>query len=241
MPSFTFGTSTIEYTIQYKPLKHDCTIAIDWSTGVSIVAPEGVSQERVDDVLRRKAPWILRRLAEFREIKAPSTRHLFLSGEKFPYLGRNYRLKVQAGDVREVSLAFKNGRFFALVPHESSSIWREERLRSAFHNWYIAHGHDKLQRRVQLFGNRLGVHPAKVVVKNQQARWGSCTKSGTVNFNWHILMAPLRIVDYVVVHELSHMLYSDHSAEFWTTMQSVIPDYDERKEWLRVHGPTLQL
>lgn len=94
---------------------------------------------------------------------------------------------------------------------------------------------------MRLFAPRLGVMPTKVVVKDQQARWGSCTKNGTININWRILMAPMRIIDYVIIHELSHMIHADHSSDFWKVVSSVMPDYDERKEWLRVHGATLQL
>jgi predicted metal-dependent hydrolase len=192
-------------------------------------------------VLRRKAPWILRKLTEFREIYPQTTHHEFISGEKFPYLGRQYRLKLLAVDSSDESLIFHNGRFIAAVPQTSSPTWREEHLRQAFRDWYITHGTIKVQRRLKLFAPRFGVSPSKIVVKDQQARWGSCTKNGSINVNWRILMAPMRIVDYVIVHELGHMIHADHSTEFWTTVSSVLPDYDERKEWLRIHGATLVL
>ncbi|MDP9729600.1 M48 family metallopeptidase [Alicyclobacillus sp. TC] len=242
MPTFTYGTTTIKYTMRHQSSKRDCTITVDWKTGVSVVVPDEFDQEHIDAVLRRKAPWILRRLIEFSEIKPLSTRHEFISGEKFPYLGRQYRLKVLArDDVSDVSLAFQNGRFVATVPKSSSPTWRGEHLRKAFRDWYITHGAVKVQQRIRLFAPRLGLEPSKVVIKDQQARWGSCTKNGTINVNWRVLMAPMRIVDYVVVHELGHMIHADHSAEFWTVVASVMPDYDERKEWLRVHGAMLDL
>jgi len=242
MPTFTYGTTSIEYTVRQQPSKQDVTIAVDWKTGVSVVVPEGTDQERIEATLKRKASWILRKLTEFQEIKQLSTHHEFISGEKFPYLGRQYRLKVKAEEnIHDVSLVFHNGRFFAVVPTSSAPSWREERLRVAFHDWYIPHGLVKVQQRMKLFAPRLGLVPSKVVVKDQQSRWGSCTKNGTININWKVLMAPMRIVDYVIVHELGHMIHADHSSEFWAAVSSVIPDYGERKEWLRVHGPTLTL
>ncbi|MCL6444136.1 MAG: M48 family metallopeptidase [Alicyclobacillus sp.] len=242
MPTFTYGTTSIDYTLCCKAAKRDCTISVDWKTGITVVVPEGIDQERIDAILRRKAPWILRKLAEFREIKPLSTRHEFISGEKISYLGRQYRLKVIArDDVTNVSLTFQSGRFIAVVPKSSSPTWRQERLRQAFRDWYIEHGLSKVEQRVNLFAPRIGVQPSKVVVKDQKTRWGSCTKNGTININWRILMAPMRIVDYVVVHELAHMIHADHSSDFWSVVASVMPDYDERKEWLRIHGPTLEL
>ena len=242
MPTFQYGTTSIEYCIGYSPAKKDVTIAIDWTTGVSISVPENIDEEHIHEVLKRKAPWILRRLAEFREIKPVSTNHEFISGEKFPYLGRQYRLKVIASDdVSDVSLSFQNGRFIATVPRSSSPVWRQEHLQLAFRDWYVAHGYNKIQKRIKLFAPRLGVNPNKLVIKDQQARWGSCTKNGTISINWQILMAPMRIVDYVIVHELGHMIHADHSSDFWTVVASIIPDYDQRKDWLRIHGATLKL
>ena len=242
MPTFTYGTTNIKYTVQQRPSKRDCTITVDWQSGVSVTAPEGVDTDRIDAVLKRKAAWILRRLEEFREIKPLSTRREFVSGEKFPYLGRQYRLKVTAeSGADDVVLAFNNSRFLATVPVASTPEWRAQRLQSAFQHWYVTHGHAKVAQRMRLYAPRLGLELTKIVVKDQRARWGSCTKGGAINVNWRVLMAPMRIVDYVIVHELSHMIHADHSSEFWTTVQSVMPDYDERKEWLRIHGATLEL
>lgn len=242
MPTFSYGTTSIDYTVHHHSSRQDVTIAVDWISGVSITVPEGTNQEHIETVLKRKARWILRKLAEFREIKHLSTHHEFVSGEKFPYLGRQCRLKVQASaDTVDASLTFHNGRFLAVVPVSSSPTWREEQLRNAFRDWYVTHGLDKVRQRVEFFGSRLGLQPSKVVVKDQRARWGSCTKGGTININWRVLMAPMRIVDYVIVHEMSHMIHPDHSVEFWTLLSSVMPDYDQRKEWLRIHGPTLAL
>lgn len=242
MPTFQYGTTSIDYQLQHNPTKKDVTIAVDWVTGVSVVVPENIDEERIETVLRRKAPWILRRLAEFEAIKQQTTHHEFISGEKFPYLGRQYRLKVIAVENASAeTLTFQNGRFTATVPKSSLPSWREEHLRQAFRVWYIEHGSAKVQQRMKLFAPRLGLEPSNVVVKDQQARWGSCTNNGTININWRILMAPMRIVDYVVVHELGHMLHANHSSDFWAVVSSVMPDYDERKEWLRVNGATLQL
>ena len=93
--------------------------------------------------------------------------------------------------------------------------------------------------RVELYSPRAGNEPPGVIAKNQLKRWGSCTKDGNLNLNWKIIMAPMSVVDYVVDHELVHLGVQDHSREFWQKMRVVLPDYERRKEWLRIHGPTL--
>ncbi|MBX5437332.1 MAG: M48 family metallopeptidase [Alicyclobacillaceae bacterium] len=237
-----YGNSTIPYRLIPKPTAKDCTISVQWQTGVTVVVPEHMDQRKIEAVLKRKAPWILQKLAELREIRPVSTKREFISGEKFPYLGRQYRLHVLAEDnAADVSLKFQNGRFIAVVPKVSGPMWREERLRAAFRDWYIQNGIVKVKERLNLFAPRLGLRPTDVVVKDQKLRWGSCTKTGIVNINWRVLMAPLRIVDYVVVHELAHLIHADHSPDFWAVVASVMPDYEERKHWLRVNGATLTL
>jgi predicted metal-dependent hydrolase len=242
MPTLQFGNTNIDYDIRYSPNRKNITISVDWVNGVSVMVPNETEQAFIELAVQKKAPWIMKKLANFREIKMLSSHREFISGEKIPYLGRQYRLKVMAvEDVLDMTLAFQNGRFIATVPKTASPSWRQEHLRKAFHDWYIVYGLNKVQQRIKLFAPRLGVMPSKVIIKDQQARWGSCTKKGTININWRILMAPMRIVDYVVVHELAHMIHADHSSDFWAVVSSIMPDYDARKDWLRVHGATLQL
>ena len=242
MPEFQIGNTSLEYTLRRVPHRKNILISLDWTTGITVVAPEDIEEAQIEFILRKKASWILRKSAELEQIKPLLIQHQFISGEKFPYLGRQYRLSVNSrDDVTTVSLTFQNGRFVATVPKASSPEEREPQLRQAFRQWYITHGLLKVRQRVDIFAPRLGVQTTKVVVKDQKTRWGSCSNRGTININWRVLMAPMRIVDYVVVHELAHLLRADHSPAFWSIVASIMPDYVERKEWLRVYGPTLEL
>jgi len=241
MPSIKYGTTIIEYSLEHSVKKQDVTIAVDWNSGVSVVAPVRINQEDLEAIIRKKCPWILKKLIEFREIHDPQKPLKFLSGEKIQYLGRRYKLKVHRmpADVKP-ELRFLNNRFVATVPSNMGAN-QTEILRTLCVNWLKSKGHEKLQDRVKHFSNMMSLSPSQLIVKDQEKRWGSCTKSGAILINWRIMMAPMRIVDYVVVHELAHLKYPDHSTDFWKTIQSVMPDYGQRKEWLRINGPSLQL
>lgn len=242
MPTFQYGNTLINYDIRYSTKRKDITIGVDWVDGVSVVVPHETDQLQIEYVIKKKAPWILKKIADFREIRMLSSNREFISGEKISYLGRQYRLKVTKDEsALEASLVFRNCRFFAILPMSFNELNRKQHLYDLFRKWYITHGLKKIHNRIELYSARMECYPSKVIVKEQQARWGSCTKNKTININWKILMAPMRIVDYVVVHELAHIQYSDHSNEFWSKVESILPDYEERKEWLRVHGPTLDL
>ena len=150
-------------------------------------------------------------------------------------------MKVSVSDKAEVVLSFQNGRFFVLVPDALPPTNRNWHIYPSFRDWYIAHGTPKVQQRVDLFAPKLGVTPTKIRLKEQQARWGSCTKQGELLINWKLMMAPMKIIDYVMVHEIAHLLQPNHNPDFWNLVASVLPDYQERKEWLRIHGPLLEL
>jgi predicted metal-dependent hydrolase len=197
---------------------------------VSIVAPRGTSSERLQGILRDKQAWLRGKLVLQREaLPAPSK--VFVSGEAFPYLGRNYRLKVIQGSYAPVKLV--QGRLVATVPKGNQD---PDVIRRSLVSWYHWRAQAKLQEKTGRYAKQIGVSPKSVSIKGFQSRWGSCSAKGEILFNWRIIMAPNRIGDYIVVHELCHLLHHDHGPNFWKAVERVLPDYVERKEWLKGNG-----
>ncbi len=242
MHSFRYGDTVIEYSIQYKRNKRNVTIYIDPSDGVKIFAPAGIHQHQLNSILHKKSPWIIKKQNEINEIKKQSPPKEFRSGEKFPYLGRHFRLEIlQGGSTHHARLKFRQGMFTATIPGTFSSQERREQLRQLFKEWYISRGQEKIKERVEHYCPILKVTPTKVMLKDQKTLWGSCTKKGTININWRIIMAPLEVIDYLVVHELAHLKHPNHSDDFWHLVQLALPDYRERRKWLHKFGPTLAI
>jgi hypothetical protein len=102
--------------------------------------------------------------------------------------------------------------------------------------WYFEHAENKVKERLDRFALQIGKRPASVEIKNQVRRWGSCSRNGMVRLNWKIIMAPVSVIDYVIVHELCHLVYPQHSSQFWQKVQSIISDYKRRREWLKGNG-----
>lgn len=151
----------------------------------------------------------------------------FVSGEGFPYLGRSYRLLLV--DDRDGPLRLEAGRF--RLPRPLAPQGREHFVR-----WYSEHARTWLRRRVKGWAPRMGVSPKGIEVRDLGFRWGSCGQAGGLNFHWATITLPASVVDYVIVHELAHLIERNHSPEFWRRVARALPEYEQRKQWLAQHG-----
>ena len=209
------------------------TIAIELDGElVRVRAPRRLSDSRLRDLVIERTPWIearLREQAERPEVKPKE----YVSGETFSYLGRNYRLKVIAGESHPVRL--KQGYLVVLAP-EGEGQQRE--VKGRLESWYRANAEELLRDKTERMAKLIEVAPRSVSVRNYKSRWGSCSSSGDITYNWKIIMAPHHIVDYVVVHELCHLLEHNHSPRYWRHVARFIPDWKERRDWLK-HNPLI--
>ena len=203
---------------------------------VSVVVPRSTPTERIESLLRAKDRWIREKLLLHRE-HAPSRPKEYVSGEAFAYLGKHYRLKVEAGGTGGAKL--RNGYLCVGVP--SSVKNREASIRQALEAWYRQHALAKLEEKTARYAKLIGVEPQSVAIKTFRGRWGSCSRDGKLVFNWMIIVAPHRIVDYVVVHELCHLRHHDHSPVFWRCVEGAIPDYRVCRAWLKANARRLEL
>lgn len=196
-----------------------------------------MTPEQVDETVLSKRIWIYRNLAEWRDLNATQVTREWVNGETFLYLGRGYRLQLVAGQKDDLKL--KDGRF--CLQREIVQQGGDIAARRAFVLFYKLKGLPRIRSQVAFFAAKVGVNPGKVQIKDLGYRWASCGTSGDLHFHWKCLMAPLSVIDYIIVHELCHLRYRDHSDAFWNEVDKVLPDYQERKEWLRVRGAGLDL
>ncbi|MCL1077276.1 M48 family peptidase [Parashewanella spongiae] len=200
---------------------------------VCVVVPLLLENERISKLLKDKNRWIKEKLALHREAQPKSSKQ-FVSGESFSYLGRNYRLKVHQGNYQPAKL--NQGRFVITLQGGSEN---PELIQDSLQSWYKKSANIKLKQKVKRYAKIIEVEYASVGIKTYRNRWGSCSAEGDITINWKIVMAPNRIVDYVVVHELCHLIHHDHSPKFWSEVERIMPDYAECKDWLKQHGEGL--
>lgn len=241
MPEIKLGNTTVTYTKEINENEEFVNIIIDPTKGVIIKTPKKVPENEIQEILKKKGLWVLQKLEKINSIAEKPSKREFVSGEKLPYLGRHYRLKVYKKTNQPTVIKWRQGKFFVYINSQLDSEKQRAIIFKSIAKWYIEHAEKVIAERTVFYAPRVGKQPSQIKIKEQKLRWGSCTKNGGVNFNWRIIMSPLKIVDYVVVHELCHLIFPYHSHQFWNRMGAVLADYEKRREWLRINGPKLDL
>lgn len=227
----------IQYQLLPGSARQTTDIVIERNGVITVRSPERMTPEQVDETVFSKRMWIYRNLAEWRDLNASRVTREWVSGETYLYLGSNYRLQMVA--VQDEPIKLKDGRFCLLRSVFESG--GHEAARQAFEDFYTDKGLARIQKRVAYFEAKVGVTAGSVQIKDLGYRWASCLKNSDLHFHWKCMMAPLTIIDYIIVHELCHLHHRDHSDAFWNEVDKVLPDYRERKGWLRERGAELDL
>lgn len=234
----TIGETRIEYGIRRSKRRRTVAISVDPNLGVLITAPARVPVSRLDNIVQDKAHWINNRLKLIEENAAKHPPKEFVSGEYYLYLGRHYRLKVIPSAGTE-SAKLEGGLLKVFVPGSQRDTGHADDVREAIVHWYRIHALFRLRERVEKWAPKIGALPPKLFIRNQTKRWGSCDSKGNIRINWRVIQAPMRLVDYIVVHEMIHIFQKGHSKAFWGAVSRVLPDYESRRTELRQIGATL--
>ena len=227
MKAFTFDDLTFE--VRESAQRRTLEIIIDRDGSLVLAAPLGVPAETLEQFIDDNLVWVYTRLAEKEAQARPKSPREYVSGEGFPYLGRSYRLKVVDGADHQPPLRLYRGRFELrrnVVPQG----------REHFIHWYTLHLRPMLDRHIAALVNRVGAEPREVRIQDLGYRWGSSNRRGHLYFHWRVAMLPHRMIEYLVAHELVHLVERSHSDAFWERVQRIVPDYVERQRWLRDHG-----
>lgn len=198
---------------------------VDRTGTVEVVLPRRLPQRAAQDAVRELRPWIERRLAEVGRQRAA----VLARGDTVPYLGQTLTLAPEPGRERVT----RRGRSL-LVPDG------EDRL-AALERWYRRMAREEISLRLDRACGALGVRYTRLSIRDQRTRWGSCSRSGALSFNWRLLLAPEQVLDYVIWHEVCHLRVMDHSPRFWSLVADHCPDYRDHVSWLKRNAGTLAL
>ncbi len=219
------GGTLVSYTVK-RSRRRSIALTID-ERGLRVGAPGQASQRAIEAMLRKHDAWVLRKLAEWQQ-RLPPPRH-WQDGETLMLLGQPLRLTLVSGQ-REARV--DGSRLIA------DSHWAQnaDNMKRQIPDWLRQQALDCFRERITHFHPLLKMPEPQVRLSNARTRWGSCHANGRIRLNWRLIQMPLCLVDYVVVHELAHLVEMNHSPRFWTIVARLVPDYKARRAEIRTEG-----
>jgi predicted metal-dependent hydrolase len=220
------------YTIKRSPRRKKLTITVERDRSVVVHAPLKVSEEKIRFIVGTKRQWIYektRHAQKYSGLAHPPGKEM-VNGESALYLGRQYQIEIVRNSLEEIRFDRR-----LLIP-ASLTDERKQVLR----NWYRYRAKEKILPRAQKFANDLGVEFANIKIVDNRYRWGSCTTRNNINLNWRLIKAPMYVVDYIIIHELAHLLEANHTSRFWNIVRAQTSKMGKAKQWLLENGQILE-
>ncbi len=220
--------------IRTKKRKRTVSLSIARNGEIIIRAPFHLPLQSIEAFFCKKRAWIQKKFSEIYRGTDRSIVKTFVAGEVFPYLGEFYPLEIVVAADPYPPLHFAHERFYL---NEKD----RPRARDLFISWYKDQAREKIRERVQFYSSRMLLCPERQKITSARYQWGGCSSKNTLTFTWRIVMAPLAVIDYLVVHELAHIREKNHSTKFWKIVQETLPSYSTAKAWLKICGHLLDL
>jgi predicted metal-dependent hydrolase len=231
------GTYTREITLEGVPVAYEvrrsqrarrARIDVDLR-GVRVVVPANGHTDP-EGLLAEKAEWVVEKQAKFRALRGQVPERRFVPGATFPYRGEPQEVVVERRSKSAVGVESEGTPgTLRLARHHVV----QTSVKQALECLYRRKAREAFEVEAERHAPRLGVEYDRIEVRNQRKRWGSCSSRGTLSLNWRLVLGPPQVLEYVVVHELAHLLEANHSAGFWALVEGQFGDYEERRAWLR--------
>lgn len=224
---------SLSYTVIRKN-KKNISIKIDEKGKVIINAPYHINYKSIEEVVKNKMPWILKNVNIVKERTQDIKFRDVTQGRKILWLGRCLNLKRYIVDSEKCYIKICKDDFH--ICGSEILLEDKEKIKDVIYKFYREKAKLIFKHKVDVYSKKLGVSPKDITVRCQKTLWGSCYSNGNVNLNCRLLMAPIEILEYIVVHELCHLVYMNHSKEYWKLVESQVPDYIVRRKWLKNNG-----
>ena len=226
--SVEYGRETISYRIRFAE-RETLAISVHPDRSVEVIAPHGAEDMEIARAVRRRVRWILKQQRYFEQFVPRTPPRRFVSGETHLYLGRQYRLKIVRA--AEPSVKLTRGRIFIATPKPKD----RQRNGALLMHWYLDRAQRKFAERFDAmflpFG-RMNVRCPSLAIRSLSRRWGSHSANGRITLNQGLIRAPTPCIDYVITHELCHLIHADHSSKFYDLLDRLMPDWEKRKNRL---------
>ena len=237
MTTITIGQHSLSYTVKYSKRRKTGQLKIINAHALEVTVPYKTSEIYIKNLLKEKSSWILKRILHLAQIDLNPLNKSLCNGSQLLYFGTPRTLSLLTADVQHpvISLDIKYITVRLPIGLDTHSVL----LKYALKEWFIQNAEKILRIKTMEWSEKIGVMPEKIRIKEQKTRWGSCSSLRAVNYNWRIIMSPPEVIDYLVVHELCHLKFLNHSVGFWRLVARYLPDFKLHRAWLKSNGNLL--
>ncbi len=213
------------------------TISVDERAKVNVASPFAMSEKEIYGFIHEKSEWILAKIKESKKTRDILRQKEFDDGHEFLFLGKKCRVNVSESDVKRSRIDFDILMGWSItIPKGLSSEAVQVQVKKKMLQWYRAQAEEILGGRIFHYSRLMGVEPKKIAIRTQKRLWGCCDyNTQTIHLNWQIILSPVKVIDYVVVHELCHLVIPSHSKRFWNKVKKVMPDFEPYRQWLKAN------
>lgn len=209
--------------------KKNISIKIGIDRNILVTAPEFLSQEEVIRIVSTKEKWIINKFKEIRASDIMKNDFRYENGENFWYLGEKYILDINIDEsVKSTYIVINKNKLILKTNTNSKAL-----IKLSLQNWYRERALEVIGERTTYYSKITGLVPSKIIVKDQKSRWGSCNSKKEIRFNWRLIMVPLDVIEYVIIHELCHIKHMNHSKEYWDLVSKYMINHKEKRKWLK--------
>ena len=222
------GDKLLEFEV-VRSRRRTLAIAVESSACVVVRAPMTLPAQKILEIVEQKADWINKKLAFWQKVQDEKLERENVQGKSLLYLGQYYSLQLEViAGLKKDSVRLETEKIVV-----QTGDAKPEHIEKVLNKWYRERAQELITQRVLYYGRFFDGKPSRVQIKEQKKRWGSCTYDNKLLFNWRCIMARKEALDYVVVHEMSHMVHKNHSAAFWKVVETIMPEYKQEKKWLK--------
>ncbi|MCE7735591.1 MAG: M48 family metallopeptidase [Candidatus Heimdallarchaeota archaeon] len=223
----------IVYSLHRSPKRRSIGIQVHLEKGLVVRAPTKVNLKKIEEFLQKKEDWISKKMFYRDDVNSKSESRDFLTNETIDVLGRPLIINYVPHNSKRLKLEFVSDKLHFYLPQEYNRELNRNKLKMKIISWYKEFAVKIIQSRLPIFTFQLDLYPKDVKIRFYKSRWGACRDDGIIIFNWRIIQAPIEIIDYVIVHELCHLKFMNHSKQYWNLVESVYPNYKESRKWLK--------
>lgn len=233
MELFLIDNKKVSFSFRRSKRARRLRLQMDNKGKFTIISPWLTSKWTINRFLKSHASWIEKQSRKIDRQKKLRPDFKYRDGDVFYYFGEKVALNVRPSDRKRPTIKIRDDKVQITLHRNVGLADGKKAIKKTIENFYRKKAEEVVHDRLQFFNEHYGFQYNRVTLRDQKTRWGSCSKLKNLNFNWRLIMAPIEVIDYVIVHELCHLKEMNHSLRYWNLVEETIPDYKKVRKWLR--------